>query len=323
MTSPVLGLNWPVHLEYEFVELPVDQVSPTYWSQSTPRATQITQWRKQFGRTVGVVIPRGDSRPGAPLENSALHREFAFGPGSIESLLEFAHNSGLPGGVTEVRVESERGRPATRGAEVGAWRSEMVVMREALDLSDAARDGDVARLQQAIKWQSGVPVYRRHGAATFEPLLTPHLEEDLRSFLSPDDLRWPARIASMRIFNARTTWAVSPRLHLDRSVLGMSFQLESRSLLEGLWLQCALAVSAATRYRRCQCGRWMEISVGGTGRNKQSKFCSDACRFRAYRDRKAAAVELNLQGVPAKQIAERLNVELASVKRWLGEAKRK
>ncbi len=57
-------------------------------------------------------------------------------------------------------------------------------------------------------------------------------------------------------------------------------------LLDFLWLQFATAIAGGVRYQSCvECGAWF-IVAPGRGR-EDKKFCSDACRMRAYRKRKA------------------------------------
>lgn len=57
-------------------------------------------------------------------------------------------------------------------------------------------------------------------------------------------------------------------------------------LLDFLWLQFATAIAGGVRYQSCvECGAWF-IVAPGRGR-EDKKFCSDACRMRAYRNRKS------------------------------------
>jgi hypothetical protein len=57
-------------------------------------------------------------------------------------------------------------------------------------------------------------------------------------------------------------------------------------LLGALWLQFAESLAGAREHRPClECGRWIPVSPDT--RRRQVKYCSDACRAKAYRRRRA------------------------------------
>ena len=63
------------------------------------------------------------------------------------------------------------------------------------------------------------------------------------------------------------------------------FHVVADNLISAIWLQFALAAAGDREQRKCQeCPTWFEIAPG-TGR-PEKVFCSDACRMRAYRQRK-------------------------------------
>ena len=65
-----------------------------------------------------------------------------------------------------------------------------------------------------------------------------------------------------------------------------SVHISPECLLDFLWLQFATAIAGGIRYQSCvECGAWF-IVAPGRGR-EDKKFCSDACRMRAYRKRKS------------------------------------
>jgi hypothetical protein len=86
--------------------------------------------------------------------------------------------------------------------------------------------------------------------------------------------------------NSRLTDACSPALLWEPN--GRSFQIRMvpHDLIGFMWVQFAEAVAGGKEFRQCaSCARWMEIAPG-RGRPEKS-YCSDACRMRAYRKRKA------------------------------------
>jgi hypothetical protein len=81
-------------------------------------------------------------------------------------------------------------------------------------------------------------------------------------------------------------------------------------------LQLAQTIAGNKKYRECpSCGRWRELSPGKA--RSDSLYCGDACRSRAYRDRKERAVQLAGEGKTPKQIAAELSSDARTVRGWL------
>lgn len=96
---------------------------------------------------------------------------------------------------------------------------------------------------------------------------------------------------ALKILQNTTNEQLSGRLSANLSPQSDSgelvLSLRPTSLIGAIWLQFAQAVSNHTEFRRCTvCGSWMEISENASRRDKS--YCSDACRMRAYRARKAS-----------------------------------
>jgi len=105
--------------------------------------------------------------------------------------------------------------------------------------------GDVTRraviMQDTLKWLSAHP--RR----------------------KPPDLGWSANCAA---------W-----LRWDPQAKNLRWQLHPSTLLDGLWLQFAQAVTRGVHIRSCaHCGDLFEAGLG-TGRRLDAKFCSDEHRI--------------------------------------------
>src|SRR5262249_2478813 len=78
----------------------------------------------------------------------------------------------------------------------------------------------------------------------------------------------------------------SPALLLEPNGLSFCMRMVPHHLLGFMWVQFAEAVAGGKEFRQCaSCSRWMEIAPG-QGR-PEKHYCSDACRMRAYRKRKA------------------------------------
>jgi hypothetical protein len=91
-------------------------------------------------------------------------------------------------------------------------------------------------------------------------------------------------------------------------------------LLTALWLQFALAISGDKRFRQCRtCGMWYELEPETARATKL--FCSDACKTKAYRGRKAQAHQLWSRDKRAEDIVMALGLDEATLSRWVAEWK--
>ena len=95
-------------------------------------------------------------------------------------------------------------------------------------------------------------------------------------------------------------------------------QITPKNLLAAMWLQFAQAVTGDKEYRQCkQCGKPFEISLAPEGMRKSREYCTDPCRFKAYRERQGKARRLDSEGVAVKEIAKRLGSTTATIKKWI------
>ena len=104
----------------------------------------------------------------------------------------------------------------------------------------------------------------------------------------------------------------------ERTPSGFALDYLPRNLLGALWLQLALAICENKDFRQCAaCGKWFELSP--TEHRTSRRYCSEACRSRAYRDRKVQATRMAAAGRSPEEIAETLKTKATTVKRWLSE----
>ncbi|MFH1920114.1 MAG: helix-turn-helix domain-containing protein [Planctomycetota bacterium] len=91
-------------------------------------------------------------------------------------------------------------------------------------------------------------------------------------------------------------------------------------LLTALWCQFVLAVAENKQFRRCAtCNRPFEVSPEVN--RKDRTICSDACRAKAYRRRKASALKLREAGKNLREIAKEIGSDPQTIKGWLQEKK--
>ena len=100
---------------------------------------------------------------------------------------------------------------------------------------------------------------------------------------------------------------------------GRSIRVVPRDLWGALWLQFADAVASGARYERCrECTTWFELSPQAARADRL--YCSEGCKQKAYRERKAEALRLHGEGKTAGAIARSVGSDAATVKGWLAAA---
>ena len=85
-----------------------------------------------------------------------------------------------------------------------------------------------------------------------------------------------------------------------------------------MWLQFAEAVSERKTYRRCRhCDTAFEISLSQTGARTSRRFCTDACKNQFNYQIRVEARRLRAEKLSVRDIADRLDTTVASVRGWL------
>ena len=92
-----------------------------------------------------------------------------------------------------------------------------------------------------------------------------------------------------------------------------------RNLIGALWLQLAESIAGDKQWEGCPgCGQWLEVKAAAHRADR--RYCSEACRAKAYRKRKQQAVALAAEGKTAKQIAQELGTDARKVAAWIKQA---
>ena len=268
------------------------------------------------------------SRRDDPLrDHPALFRTFAALPGTEESIVQFADEFGNLGKGYLASIRPGGEFVGTTGETIDDWRESIRQMKEAVCLWELIHSGDRKGLQKVIQWMKDP---QGRAAVVFVPdkdLLegaSPQLtviasstsfQEWMTKFI-PSDPFLPATAYLLRLINAQIEGEVLVRLRYDLDQGEAVLRMVPQTLLGCLWLELANAISGDKSQRQCPgCGRWFEIQAHGSRSDKQ--FCSQACRNRIYRQRMAKARQWRKEGKKPKEIAETLDVDLASVKKWL------
>ncbi len=243
----------------------------------------------------------------APLTaEPALFRAFGDLPATSEAIVAFADRYGLLGGSVEREVSvigSDTAFVGT-GEPVDAWLSAIEDMRRVVQEWDRARANAPFgpprwQVPERVPPGRGLSLLQKSEAilgSQWRPDLLPNVQRTLNANLA-------------RETGARMLWSSEEgrlRLHLRPA-----------SLLGALWLQLAQAIDGDRHYRRCRvCASWFELRPDRARTNRA--YCSDACRFKAYRGRQARARELHAEGQDMETIARELGSDVETIRKWTG-----
>ncbi|WP_281019562.1 hypothetical protein [Minwuia sp. IMCC3077] len=158
---------------------------------------------------------------------------------------------------------------------------------------------DWASLEDRSEGESElIALYERHLAEPSPPaeenVLLGHLDiASADHHPERTDLLWEARSERIAarflvqdMVNEALLGCIDPVLHFAGTETAQGISMKPTGLLAAMWLQFALAIDGNIDFRQCSvCRSWFEIAPG-RGRPEKS-YCSDACRMRAYRKRKA------------------------------------
>jgi hypothetical protein len=293
------------------------------------------RWVLTDGLAVGAPFVR---RQYEPLKTyPGLFRQFAQLPlQDRNAILEFANEYGTLGIQRPLHwtapEEPNRLLPVF-GETWQDWAQQIDDMRRAVAIWDMLQARDLSQLLQHIRWhQAGSKecwVYDSHpdlDKSQIAPAPGRHrqLIEPVEDLFRPGDVLIPAMFLVQRWVNDHLDDTVAPRLLYDLDLGAQVLQIVPRNLAGAMWLQLAQTIAGNKHHRTCkECGKWFEVSSEEDGRTARRIFCSDPCKCRDYRRRKERAQQLKVEGKPVKDIAQELDTDAETVKRWLRKRKGK
>ena len=243
----------------------------------------------------GFLMPSVSARPTTrrynPFrETTGLFRQFAETTPTEAGIKLFADRYGLLGDE-EVRATMATEGPRQRGAALGrngerlaGWNGQIARMQQAVRLWGMVQSGNIAGLAQYIKWDGDQAVSYQGPPDLYLIASAEESPEQLTKY-TPGDVLRPAQTYVQWLTNRMLTTRASPRLLWDTEPDRLSLHLVPRNLLGALWLQFARAIDGNREFRQCrQCYTWLELSPEIARTNR--KYCTDACRLRAFRARK-------------------------------------
>ncbi len=224
----------------------------------------------------------------------SLHRDFALLEPTPDAIVKFANAYGPLGddvaASIPISVSGEPQQYLGSGERLDRWISEITRLGDALDLWDAVRERDEARLKPLIVWQNdGVKAqWDDERGRRFRLIAAQHFHPGIYKRIQKGDVIGAATFAVQEMVNANL-WKqkrASPRLywHLEKERLQQN--ITPHGLIGAIWLDFMLAIDGNTQYGRCaQCKSLFPIPVKG----KKKKFCSNKCRQADHRERKQRA----------------------------------
>lgn len=272
-------------------------------------------------------VPFGEERHYDPLtDETGLFRQFAELDTSEKAILSFANQYGpmgkwistVPPGWRRTDWQSRR-----LGERLQDWCESIAYMRLAVSLWDKVRGDDQEGLSRHITWPSkdqlvfdshpDLPVGQDAPWLSWRGIGKDELELNCDH---GDVVRPVRRIIAICIQeNLGKNASVSVRSPADCPE-EMQVCVRMMGLGDAVWFQFAQAVTGNRDYRRCRtCGKWYELHPDTARTNR--RFCSDACRSKAYRHRKAEARRLFADGAPIEEIARRFDTKPTTVHAWI------
>jgi hypothetical protein len=264
-----------------------------------------------------------------------LFRVFADNKPDRDGIKAFADRFGPLGGDLAQQIPlydhpNAKGVPLGTGEPLAAWSTEILMMRFAIDMWEAARGGDVGRLERVISWTedgSGVQILSHPELPKAQLPEAParverawiagtHLGDGVLGRFVPGDLVKPALHYVQSTINKKLEGRASPRLLWNANRERLGLYIVPAGLVGALWLQFARAVERDSQFRQCaECGIWFELAPGTARADKL--YCSTPCRTKAYRKRQAEAVRLHGEGQPVEAVARALDSDPETVRGWI------
>ena len=175
------------------------------------------------------------------------------------------------------------------GESIEIWVHEIASMRSAVAFWDAARHEQHKLLEACIKidgdcvsWSS-VPILRSSFISITDTGFRPERLAQIRQH----GLVRAAHYIVQDLINEGLRARVHEQLRWNADLERLAIQIVPINLIGAMWLQFATAVEGGHEYGQCEvCKNWFEVTPGSGRPDK--RYCSDACRMRAYRKRKAA-----------------------------------
>lgn len=272
------------------------------WTRPAPDALCLETRRWAPVETPSAVTPETrwlvpTAAAGTPYdpfrEEPSLFRVFAELPPTDDvAILAFARKFGVLGIPEMSVVERDDVDQLVPAEPLDLWAREARAMRHAVDVFDAIRARDHEKLAQWFTLTAEGMVWYRRTDALGSHQLGAGLPTGMKAGGPTRTLMAVAgRVLRDEFINVRLKQHVSFLLvTADRDrARRQHVRAVPANLLGALWLALARAIDGDIHYRRCgwrPCQKWIEITRTFDGHTKAAKFCCDAHRVYAHKERK-------------------------------------
>jgi hypothetical protein len=274
------------------------------------------RWEKR--RLIANRLPTSEEedRGYEPLAKTMLHRSFANVLPTPEGILDFANEYGDYAHSIAGHTQDE-------------WRMAIQRMQLLLNLWDAAKEGNLDALDRRVRWdgQKVNLIEDANGTRWEFPDFMPaagatkhgaRLQKWLRGFKPWEPVHSVLEYVAYMV-QGELQHRIWPKMHYDSERAQAQLQIAPLNLLAAIWLQFAQEISQGREHKNCAaCNKAMEIAHDNSSR-KSKRFCSDACRTRAYRRRREKALELYALGQSHKKIAKAVGSSEVKVRSWIAQ----
>ena len=241
-----------------------------------------------------ALLPAGGQGHAPELE-PGLYRKFLRLPLKPESVLEFANRHGSLGVGEPCILPGKKRSLVLVGETLEAWGKHITGMRDAFEAyqlatSHRARADKRKDLRKHVLRHASGGIGFRASAGAYYLISAPTYRPAHLGRIGNND-SVALLFATQNIINKVLRECVFPVMSWNGERNRPILSVRSTSLIGRLWLQLARAVSAGAKFEMCpMCENWIEHSreqYGGARIDRE--YCSDACKQKAYRERKAAA----------------------------------
>jgi hypothetical protein len=224
--------------------------------------------------------------------NPALYRDFAEVEPTVEEVLRFANKHGA------LRAQLHQ-------CDIELWHNQIMLMRQAIELSKALDEADWSSIQKNI-----------HPFHTFDVPAARSIRAKLDSGEDLSEKQELASAAALRLafFAGHAISSLEPVPSWNARKRTVTLRMNPPDLLNALWLQFAHSLIGRHEYRQCNtCRRWFQVDRGRSDR----QTCSDSCRVKAYQQRKRQALALHAEGQSVARIAKKVRSDQNQVQQWI------
>ena len=233
------------------------------------------------------------------LDHTGLFQEFARLSLEPDAILAFANQYGN-------LLDSQSG-PQDSAASFSDWKDEVLTLKQILELWQMVHTRDNINLSNQVQWEDDCiifkqiynPMHRSFDAWLIVSVSDPdiqseqsssslytHLPINQRTFdrFEKNDLFKPTLYLMQHLTNYKIKNRIKPVLMMSDKGQKLNLNMKPTSLMGAVWLQCVMALNEQKQYASCStCHKWFELPKNVI--NKGKKYCADACKSKAYRQR--------------------------------------